>query len=224
MMTLIGPLVAPEGTAAVIEVLEVTVRVPAAFPLNLTVARPSRKPVPVIVTDVPAVPLAGEKLVTVTSGDTLKLRVLLPLPASVVTEIGPLVAPGGTNAVIEVLLVTLRTTATVPLNLTFAPLAKPVPVIVMPDPTGAPPAGEKLVTVGAGGIVKLALLVAVPALVVTVIGPLVAPDGTSATMSVLLPGNVPATVPLNFTVTPTLLIGKPVPWIVTVVLGRPLVG
>jgi hypothetical protein len=55
-----------------------------------------------------------------------------------------------------------------------------VPVIVTTVLTG-PLVGEKLAMVGAGVVtVKLVLLVAVPPGVVTRIGPVVAPAGTSA--------------------------------------------
>ena len=63
VVTAIGPLVAPEGTVAVICVSETTVKVDA-LPLNVTDDAPV-KPVPVTVTDVPGEPLAGEKPPTV---------------------------------------------------------------------------------------------------------------------------------------------------------------
>ena len=62
---------------------------------------------------------------------------------------------------------------------------KPVPETVTFVPV-APLVGVKLVIVGGGGVppvtVNVAVLVALPALVVTVIGPLVAPVGTVAVM------------------------------------------
>jgi hypothetical protein len=52
VVTVMGPLVAPVGTVAVICVPELTVNDDAAVPLNATPVAPV-KPVPVIVTDVP---------------------------------------------------------------------------------------------------------------------------------------------------------------------------
>ena len=73
-------------------VAEVTEKA-AAVPLNLTAVAPV-KVRPVIVTTVPAAPLAGVKLVIV--GATVKLLALVAVPAGVVTLKGPVVAPGGT--------------------------------------------------------------------------------------------------------------------------------
>ena len=70
--------------------------------------------------------------------------------------------------------------AAVPLNLTADAPVKFVPLIVTLVPTG-PLVGVKLVIVGALALtVKLAALVAVPAGVVTLTGPVVAPAGTVA--------------------------------------------
>ena len=70
--------------------------------------------------------------------------------------------------------------AAVPLNLTADAPVKFVPLIVTLVPTG-PLVGVKLVIVGALALtVKLAALVAVPADVVTLSGPVVAPVGTVA--------------------------------------------
>jgi hypothetical protein len=57
---LIGPLVAPAGTVAVICVSEFTVKVPPV-PLNMTAVAPVN-PLPLIVTDVPTGPLEGLKV------------------------------------------------------------------------------------------------------------------------------------------------------------------
>ena len=69
--------------------------------------------------------------------------------------------------------------ALVPLNRTTLAPVKLVPLIVTGVFT-APLAGEKLVIVGGLTTVKLLALVAVPAAVVTLMGPLVAPLGTVA--------------------------------------------
>ena len=69
--------------------------------------------------------------------------------------------------------------AAVPLNLTAVAPVKFVPLIVTLAPT-APLAGVKLVIVGGLTTVKLLALVAVPADVVTLSEPVVAPAGTVA--------------------------------------------
>src|SRR5256885_3254602 len=63
VVTLIGPVVAPAGTAAVMVVAEPTVKV-AFVPLNSTAVAPV-KLVPLMVTLVPTGPLVGVKLETV---------------------------------------------------------------------------------------------------------------------------------------------------------------
>lgn len=63
MVTLMGPLVAPVGTLVVI-LVAVSVVVTADVPLKLTALAPNRL-VPVIVTDVPGLPLAGSNFVMV---------------------------------------------------------------------------------------------------------------------------------------------------------------
>ena len=70
----------------------------AALPLNVTALAPV-KFVPLIVTLVPAGPLAGAKLVIVGAlALTVKLAALVAVPAGVVTLTGPVVAPAGTVA------------------------------------------------------------------------------------------------------------------------------
>lgn len=66
--------------------------------MNATAVTPVN-PVPVTVTDVPTGPLAGVKLVTTGDGMTVKLLALDAVPVAV-TEIGPVVAPDGTVAMI----------------------------------------------------------------------------------------------------------------------------
>ena len=66
------------------------------MPLNRT-ALTLVNPVPLIVTAVPTLPLVGEKLVMVSPPVvTVKSMALVPVPAGVVTEIRPIVAPAGT--------------------------------------------------------------------------------------------------------------------------------
>ena len=97
-VTLIGPVVAAAGAAAEICVLETTVNV-AGAPLKMTAVTPM-KLVPMMVTEAPAEPLAGEK--EMIPGFTVKLPELVAVPAVLVTLMGPLVAPGGTMALSRV--------------------------------------------------------------------------------------------------------------------------
>lgn len=99
VVTVILPVVAAAGTAAVICVALATVKV-AAVPLKAT-AVPPVKFVPVIVIVVPTTALAGAKLVIVGVEEvTVKLPAELAVPALVVTENLPEVAPAGTEVVI----------------------------------------------------------------------------------------------------------------------------
>jgi hypothetical protein len=108
----------------------------------------------------------------------------------------------------------------VPLNITAVAPVKFVPLIVTLVPTG-PLLGVKLVTVGGLETVKLLALLAVPAEVVTLIGPVIAPAGTVAVIAVaeftvklaLVPLNITAVAPVKF-----------VPLIVTLVPTAPLLG
>src|SRR5438094_7806091 len=115
VVTLIGPLVAPAGTVAVIAVAEPTVKL-ALVPLNSTALAPV-KLVPLIVTLVPTGPLLGVKLEIVGGLMTVKLAALLAVPSEVVTLIGPLVGAAGTVAVSAVA-EPLAKLAVVPVNST----------------------------------------------------------------------------------------------------------
>src|SRR5438876_917467 len=175
-VALIGPVVAPLGTVAEIEVAEVTEKLTALVPLKVTAVAPV-KAVPLSVTLLPTGPLVGVKLVIVGAGITVKLLVLVAVPPGVVTLTGPVVAPLGTVAAIEVDEVTEKLTALVPLNVTDVAPVKAVPLSVTLLPTG-PLVGVKLAIVGALAVtVKLLELVAVPPGVVTLSSPLVAPLG-----------------------------------------------
>jgi hypothetical protein len=101
VVILIGPLVAPVGTVAVIWVAELTVNTEAR-PLNVTAVAPVKRD-PVIVTRVPTGPFVGVKELIVGAAVgtvTVKLSELVAVPAAVVTLIGPVVAPLGIVAVI----------------------------------------------------------------------------------------------------------------------------
>lgn len=78
LVTVIAPVVAPEGTVQVILVLLTTVN-EALVVLNCTCVA-QVNPVPVIVTEVPIVPLVVEIAVTVGAGITVKLDELVPVP------------------------------------------------------------------------------------------------------------------------------------------------
>jgi hypothetical protein len=98
VVTEMEPLLALLGTHAVICVSESTVKF-ALAPLNFTTVAPLRF-VPVTVTPTPDAPATGEKPEIVGDEITLKSTAVLVLPPGVVTEIGPVVAPGGTVAAI----------------------------------------------------------------------------------------------------------------------------
>src|SRR5436309_3466976 len=187
---------------------------------SLTAVTPV-KFVPLMVTFAPTGPLVGEKLVMVGGGMTVKLVLLVAVPADVVAIRGPVVAPAGTVAWITVVDVTVKVVALVPLKLTAVTPVKFVPLMVTFAPTGLL-VGEKLVMVGGGMTVKLVLLVPVPADVVTLSGPVVAPAGTVAWITVVdVTVKVVALVPLKLTaVTPV----KFVPLMVTFAPTGPLVG
>src|SRR6185503_12361023 len=135
VMTLILPVVAPEGTEVLICVFDTAVKV-AAVPLKRTLVA-LLKPVPVMVTEVPTGPLVGENEEIVGPGGvTVKSPALVPVPLGVVTLILPVVAPTGTELLICVSDTTLKDAAAVPLKRTLLAPLKPVPVIATGVPMG----------------------------------------------------------------------------------------
>src|SRR3989454_12211675 len=110
--------------------------------------------------------------------------------------------------------------ALTPLNATVVAPAKWSPLPVPVVPTG-PLGGATLATTGAPAPVYEPALVAVPAGVVTVSGPLLAPAGTVAWIAVSEITVKLAVTPLNATVVVPV---KLVPLIVTLVPTGPLVG
>src|SRR5204863_2135385 len=98
VFTWMGPVNAPCGTVAVIWVQESTVYT-AAVALNFTPVAPVNA-VPVMVTEDPTCPDGGLNPVMV--GTTLKMDAEVAVPAGMVTEMGPVVAPVGTLVVIFV--------------------------------------------------------------------------------------------------------------------------
>jgi len=217
VVTAIGPPVAPVGTVQVIWLYEVTMKT-AGVPLKVTAVAPV-KALPVIVTVVPVLPELGLKAETV--GITPNVAGLDPLPAGVATLMVPVSAPEGTVAVmvesettVNAAAVLLKATAAAPVNA--------LPLMVTEDPTAAD-GGDTPVMLGAGCDVTLkdAGLLEVPPGVVTLIGPVVAPDGTVA-VSWLPEVTVKAVaVPLKDTaVVPV----KPLPTTVTEVPAQPEAG
>lgn len=222
VVTVIAPVPAPAGTVAVICVEELTVNV-ALVPAKRTAVAPV-KFVPVMTTEVPTGPLAGENDVMVGAAGvvTSKLVVLLAVPAEFVTEMGPSVAPVGTVAVTWVAEFTVNV-AVVPLNLTAVAPVKFVPVMTTDVPTG-PLVGANEVTVGALVAVTSKLVEEKPTPSLgtrTLIAPSVAPVGTEVVIWVSETTVKAESTPLNSTLFAPV---KPVPVRVTLVPTGPLVG
>jgi hypothetical protein len=121
----------------------------AKVPLNATVPCDAVKLFPEIVTDEPAAPEAGDKLVIDGAGTTVNETPLLAFALTVTTTV-PVLAPVGTMATIEPALQLEIVVAVVPLNLTvLVPWVepKPLPAIVTDAPT-APEFGVRLVMDG----------------------------------------------------------------------------
>src|SRR5438046_9474897 len=95
-----GPGRAPDGTVAAIFVSDATVNA-AARPLKVTEVAPV-KALALIVTGDPTLAEDGEtpKMAAAGCAVTVHDAGLAPIPGGVVTEIGPVVAPGGRAAVI----------------------------------------------------------------------------------------------------------------------------
>jgi hypothetical protein len=218
------PVLAVKGTVVWILVALQLVTV-ANTPLKETVPLPwvAPKLLPEIVTAVPVVPEVGERLVMEGPGTTVKFTPLLLTPLAKTTTL-PVVAPAGTVATM-LLALQLVTVANVALNLTVPdPWLEPKfePAIVIDAPI-ASDAGDRLEMLGAGTTVKVKPLLAVPLTVTTTL-PVVAPEGTVATM-VLFPQLVTLAVrPLNLTVLLPWELPNPDPLIVTEAPMAPDVG
>jgi hypothetical protein len=171
-----------------------------AVPFKVTVLDPcvGSNPVPMIVTDSPMAPEAGDKPVMFGVARTVKTVPLVSTPL-VFTTTGPVVAPDGTVAAILVAL-QLVTVAVVPLNLT-APLPcvepKFAPVMVTAAPT-IPEVTDKLEMLGVGSTVNAIPFVLTPLAFTTTL-PVVAPDGTVTATLVALQLVTSAAVPLKLT-------------------------
>ena len=169
-------------------------------PLNKT-ANASLRLVPLMMTAAPTGPLAGEIPVMV-GVSTMKLELLVAVPPGVVTVIGPVVAPIGTetvSCVAELTAISNALTAT-PLKATALAPSRFVPVMTtevsVPPSPGVKPA---MVGVPEAVTVKLPLVAALPNAVVTTTGPVVAPAGTIAVISVDVLLVKLAGMPLNVT-------------------------
>jgi hypothetical protein len=212
------PVLAPLGTVTVMLVAPHMEAVPALTPLKLTVLLPWLAPklLPVMLTAVPTGPEAGFSALMLGGTVTVKLAPLLGIPPAVITTF-PLVAPGGTAAMILVAL-QLVGVAAVPLNVTvLAPCASPkfAPVMVTDVPTG-PETGFRPVMLGGTITVKLTPLLARPCTVTTTL-PEVAPMGTGTTMLVSPQLDGAAGAPLNVSVLVPCVAPKFVPVIVMAV-------
>jgi len=219
------PVVAPVGTGTAMLVALQLVGV-AAVPLKVTVLVPCVAPKldPVIVSEVPAAPEVGFRLVMLGGGMTVKVVPLLATPPTVTTTF-PVVAPVGTGTAMLVAL-QLVGVAAVPLNVTvLVPCEAPklAPVIVTDVPTN-PDVGLRLVMLGAGVVtVKFTVLLATLPTVTTT-PPEVAPAGTGTVMLVAPQLVGVAVVALNLTVLVAWVKPKFEPRIVTEVPTGPDVG
>jgi hypothetical protein len=154
----------------------------------------------VIVTEVPAVPDVGFRVVMVGAlAFTVNVTPLLATPPTVTTRL-PVVAPLGTGTTMFVALQLVGVPA-VPLNVTvLVPWLAPkfAPAIVTTAPT-APDVGLKLEILGVLPTVKVIALLATPPTVTTT-APVLAPLGTGTVIALALQDvGVPA-VPLKVTV------------------------
>jgi hypothetical protein len=114
---------------------------------------------------------------------TLKIVILAAVPPGVVTLIFPVFARFGTVAVMSVSLFTVNVVAFTPPNVTLVACVKLSPSMLTTVPTG-PFAGEKLRI--SGRTRNSTLLVKMPAGTTTRSGPVVAPTGTVAVISVFV--------------------------------------
>jgi hypothetical protein len=147
-VTVIGPVVVPGATVAVICVALFTVNELAGVPLNETAVTPV-KFVPVMATEVPTGPLLGVKLVMAGAIWIVNATLDVAVPAGVVTVIMPVLVPEATVAVICVPLLTVKLDAAFPLKATAVAPVKLFPVIATEVPE-LPETGVKLAIVGIG--------------------------------------------------------------------------
>jgi hypothetical protein len=210
------PVVAPLGTGTTMPV-SLQLEGVATVLLNLTLLVPWvwPKAAPVMVTLAPIPPFAGETLVIPGPAATEKATPVLG-PLGVVTTTFPVVAPSGT-VVARLVEVPPVSAAVVPLNVTvFDPSVdtKLVPVIVTGNPAG-PEVADKLVIVARETTVNRTPLLGGSAGIVTTTFPVVAPDGTSTSISLGFQSVGVAAVPLKVTLLVPWLFPKSEPKIET---------
>lgn len=177
---------------------------------------------PEMITVAPTAPLVGSNPEIDGEGNTVKLKALLIVIPLVVTEIGPVTAPGGTVVVILVALEEV-TIAAVPLKDTEGEALKFVPEIITVAPM-APLVGLEFEIVGVGRTIKLEELVRVIPLTTMEIEPDVAAGGTVAVILVAVEEETLASVPLKLTIFSEGVALKFVPEMVTTVPMAPLGG
>jgi hypothetical protein len=194
-VTVTGPDVAPAGTVARSRVAETRVTALAARPLNFTTEL-ALNPAPLIVTTVPCGPLVGA--IDVIENVTVN-GVIVADPDGVVTVIVPVAPPFGTVTFSWVPDPEVIGIVFVP-SVTCAPGSRPLPLIVTVLPV-RPESG--VIPVIIGETKKLHALVMLPAgaaVLVIVMGPVVAAVGTTACITVAESCvTVVAVIPLNFT-------------------------
>jgi hypothetical protein len=150
VVTLILAVVAAEGMVKVI-CAGALVTIPAGTTsvptLTVGATTPTFKFVPSTVTLVtlPATTLAGAK--PVIFGNTLKITAVAPVPAGLVTWMGPVSAPAGTTALSDVAVTAVGVTLTPPVNATDVASTRLVPLIVTTLATAAP-AGTNVIGFG----------------------------------------------------------------------------
>src|SRR4051794_30187523 len=110
------PVVAPEGTTAVIWVSLLTTNCAAAPGVKETDVA-LVKPVPVMMTCEPTIPAVGARPETVGGPTTVKVVVVVAVPPGVVTlmKSGPMGAPAGTKAVIVLSALTTNAAMALPI-------------------------------------------------------------------------------------------------------------
>ena len=172
VVTLIRPVIAPEGTRTA-NWLELTpVGAAATTPLKRTTGFAPFRFAPVILTEVPTGPEVGENPEIV--GGTTKLLEENPEAPGTATRIKPVLAPAGTTIDKLVLFRTERFVVEAPLKDTAVVPSRFLPMIVTLVFT-RPEFGETLAIVGLPK--KLEVVTAIPKGVFTAIGPLLKPTG-----------------------------------------------
>jgi len=178
----------------------------------------------VTVTDVPAGPEVGDRLlITGVVEGIVKATPLLATPLTVTTTL-PVVAFSGTGTLILEPDQLVGEPAT-PLKVTvLVPWLDPnLDPEMVTDVPAAPDAGDRLEMLGASMTVKLTPVLATPPTVTTTL-PVLAPEGTGVWIDVALQLVGVAVTPLNVTVLPPCVAPKFVPDIVTTVPTAPEVG